>query len=192
MTEQSCDSIHQPDTVATMARYLSIAHLEEISFDWMYKWGNRGQNKLTLMTTSRDRGVQMRAIAVSPVYLHLLAWLTSDHRGKKPADMAGQRGGGGEGRPSPKMQTFHLRYHREGIFSLSPGLQVANSLSGKHQKQPLFSKIQQEIFLFWRQWRRLGRKSEAYNDEMVSPLFALNFPPTTTYSFWPGWRHPKT
>ena len=81
----------------------------------------------------------------------------------------------GEGR-RPKMQTFHLRYNGKGIFSLSPGLQVANSLSQWPQKQPLFSKIQQEIVFFGRQWRRLDRKIEAYNDEMVSPLFALISP----------------
>ena len=52
---------------------------------------------------------EMGVITVSPVYLHLLAWLTSDHRGKKPADMAGhQRGGGGEGGPTPKMQTSQM------------------------------------------------------------------------------------
>ena len=76
----------------------------------------------------------MRAIGVSPVYLHLLAWLTTDHRGKKPADMAGQQP---RGRLCPKMQTSHLdsrvpRRHWALNFNISNifGWQAEESLLG--------------------------------------------------------------
>ena len=61
---------------------------------------------------------EMGVITVSPVYLHLLAWLTSDHRGKKPADMAGHQRGG-EGRVDPAQKCKHLKcQNRKLIFAL--------------------------------------------------------------------------
>ena len=83
---------------------------------------------------------EMGVITVSPVYLHLLAWLTSDHRGKKPADMAGhQRGGGGEGGPSPKMQTSQMP--KQKIDLCTPYKLVQSLPFCETQKQPVDQKL---------------------------------------------------
>ena len=88
------------------SQIISRERVNEMSF-----FGRENEDKIAQRVRVFDsyeiHGVTlMRAIVVSPVYLHLLAWLTSDHRGKKPADMAGQRGEAGREGKDPEMQHF--------------------------------------------------------------------------------------
>ena len=132
----------------------------------------------------------MRAIGVSPVYLHLLAWLTSDHRGKKPADMAGQRGGGGGRVDAQKCKHFISDTTEKGSFH--------SALDSK--SQTLFLNDPKSNHFS----QRFNKKLSFLEDngdgwiEKLKPtmmkwclLCLRSYPPTTNHSFWPGWRHPK-